>query len=123
MRSSACTIGLGGLLLAVLLVQAHAELRFQPFTAIPTQAQLSDQLCTVATAANIQYLPSTGFCQATGLTQPADENPMCGFIAGAEMAIASLFKPEGAACTAHLQTPDAKKALDGKQLAAFLVCS
>jgi hypothetical protein len=85
---------------------------------MPTQSQLSDHLCAVATGAGIPFLPSVGFCAATGLDQSAESNPVCNFIAGAEMTIASLFNPAGAACPANLQTPVAKKALDGKQLAA-----
>jgi hypothetical protein len=95
MRSSATAIGFGGLLLAVLLVQAHAS--FSPMTTIPSNLELSDQLCQVATTAGIPGLPSVGFCEATRLTESAEGNPMCGFLNGAEMAIASLFRPEGAA--------------------------
>jgi hypothetical protein len=118
MRSSATAIGFGGLLLAVLLMQAHAN--FSPMTTIPSNLELSDQLCQVATTAGIPGLPSVGFCEATRLTESAEGNPMCGFLNGAEMAIASLFRPEGAACPANLQTPVAKKALDSKQLPAKL---
>jgi hypothetical protein len=118
MRSSATAIGFGGLLLAVLLVQAQAN--FSPMTTMPSNLELSDQLCQVATTAGIPGLPSVGFCEATRLTNSSEGNMMCGFLNGAEIAIASLFRPEGAACPANLQTPVAKKALDGKQLAAKL---
>jgi hypothetical protein len=109
------SIGFGGLLLALLLVQAHA-VKFSPYSQQfpPTQATLSTDFCTTF-GQNALLFPSNMLCLGAGLTSQGVSGSSCQLLAIAQQTVLSLASPVST-CPAMMQKPVAKTSLDGKHL-------
>jgi hypothetical protein len=107
---SARTIGLGGLLLSALLVQAHAL--SWPYNNMPSLDSLGGGICDLMGQAALPFA-SNNFCNGTGFTSPGLLNYRCSILGYAEHTFQSFSKPN-ATCPAAKQTPAATVSLNGE---------
>lgn len=110
------SIGFGGLLLALLLVQASAG-SYTPYSQLatpPTVAQLNADSCSLNGPGALPF-PSNALCLSTGLTTQGVDGSSCQLLAIAEQMVLSMASPV-ASCTAAFQTPVSTTSSNGKQL-------
>jgi hypothetical protein len=103
-------IGLGGLLLAVLLMQA--QVLSWPYNNMPSLDSLGGDICKVLGQDALPFA-SNNFCNGTGFASPGLLNYRCDMLGYAEHIFQSFSKPN-ATCPAAKQTRAATVSLNGE---------